>query len=81
MIQRRTVVSAGLLGAAQMAAPAWAETYPSRPIQMVVPVAVGGGTDLLARTLGQKVSELLGQPVALKKLKNGMIEKLVYYFN
>jgi tripartite-type tricarboxylate transporter receptor subunit TctC len=65
MIQRRTVVSAGLLGAAHIAVPAWAETYPSRPIQMVVPVAVGGGTDLLARTLGQKVSELLGQPVVV----------------
>lgn len=37
-------------------------TYPNKPIQVVVPVAAGGGTDLLARTLGQKVSEELGQP-------------------
>lgn len=40
-------------------------TYPNKPIQVVVPVAAGGGTDLLARTLGQKVSEELGQPFIL----------------
>ena len=36
--------------------------YPNKPIQVIVPVAAGGGTDLLARTLSQKVSEELGQP-------------------
>lgn len=45
---------------------AWAQTYPARSIQIVVPVAAGGGTDLLARTLGQKVGELLGQPVVIE---------------
>jgi tripartite-type tricarboxylate transporter receptor subunit TctC len=43
----------------------WADTFPSKPIQVVVPVAAGGGTDLLARTLGQKVSEVLGQPLVI----------------
>ena len=42
-----------------------AQTYPVRGIQIVVPVASGGGTDLLARNLGQKVAELLGQPVVI----------------
>jgi tripartite-type tricarboxylate transporter receptor subunit TctC len=42
------------------------ETFPNKPIQIIVPVAAGGGTDLLARTLGQKVSELLGQPVVIE---------------
>ena len=41
-------------------------TYPNKPIQVIVPVAAGGGTDLLARTLGQKVSEELGQPVVIE---------------
>lgn len=42
-----------------------AQNFPNKPIQIIVPVAAGGGTDLLARTLGQKVSELLGQPVVI----------------
>lgn len=44
---------------------AWAQGFPNKPIQMIVPVAAGGGTDLLARTLGQKVSEALGQPIVI----------------
>jgi tripartite-type tricarboxylate transporter receptor subunit TctC len=43
-----------------------AQTFPNHPIQVVVPVAAGGGTDLLARTLGQKVGELLGQPMVIE---------------
>ena len=44
----------------------FAQNFPNKPIQIIVPVAAGGGTDLLARTLGQKVSELLGQPVVIE---------------
>ncbi|MFN7713386.1 MAG: Bug family tripartite tricarboxylate transporter substrate binding protein [Curvibacter sp.] len=43
-----------------------AQTYPQRPIQLIVPVSAGGGTDVMARTVGQKVSELLGQPVVVE---------------
>lgn len=42
---------------------AYAETYPSHPIRLVVPYAAGGGVDIVARSVGQKVSTLLGQPV------------------
>jgi tripartite-type tricarboxylate transporter receptor subunit TctC len=42
------------------------QPFPNKPIQIIVPVAAGGGTDLLARTLGQKVGELLGQPVVIE---------------
>ncbi len=45
---------------------AFSQTFPMKPIQIVVPVAAGGGTDLLARTLGQKVGEILGQPVVVE---------------
>lgn len=65
MVQRRDVLSIGLTGAASLASPAWAQALSDRPIQIVVPVAVGGGTDLLARTLGQKVSEVLNQTVVI----------------
>ena len=45
-----------------------AQTFPSKPIKIIVPVAAGGGTDVLARTLGQKVGELLGQPVVVENI-------------
>ncbi|WP_198086958.1 tripartite tricarboxylate transporter substrate binding protein [Variovorax sp. E3] len=38
-------------------------TYPNKPIRMVVPFAAGGATDVLARVLGQKMAAGLGQPV------------------
>jgi len=42
-----------------------AQPYPSRPIEIVVPVAAGGGTDVLARTLGAKVQDALKQPLVV----------------
>src|SRR4051812_16395977 len=41
---------------------AWAQTYPSRPVRLIVPVSAGGSTDILARLLGQWLSERLGRP-------------------
>ena len=39
--------------------------YPSRPIRFVLPVTPGGGTDTIARIVGQKLSASLGQPVVI----------------
>ncbi len=42
------------------------ERWPSKPVRMVVPFAPGGSTDVLARMLGQKLSERWGQPVVIE---------------
>ena len=46
-------------------ADAQAADFPARPIRFVVPYTAGGTTDLVARTVGQKMSEKLGQPVVV----------------
>jgi len=48
---------------AQSPAKSSAESYPARPIQIIVPFTPGTGMDILARTVGQKLGERLGQPV------------------
>ena len=45
-----------------------AETYPARPITMIVPFPAGGATDTLARFLGEKMRDGLGQPVIIENV-------------
>jgi tripartite-type tricarboxylate transporter receptor subunit TctC len=51
------------IAAAQAAAPA--SNYPDRPIRLVVPLPPGGGTDILARALGQKLGQMFGQQIVV----------------
>jgi tripartite-type tricarboxylate transporter receptor subunit TctC len=43
-----------------------AQTYPNQPVRIVVPFVAGGAVDSLARVVGQKMSESLGQPVVIE---------------
>jgi len=43
-----------------------AQSYPARPIHLIVPYPAGGGTDFFARLVGAKMSELIGQPVVVE---------------
>ena len=59
------------LSAACVAAPAligraWAQDYPNRPVRWLIGFAPGGPNDILARILGQHLSEKLGQPVVIE---------------
>ena len=47
-------------------APASAQSFPSRPVRMIVPFAPGGAVDSVARIVGNKMSEALGQPVIVE---------------
>ena len=42
---------------------AWAQAYPSRPVRLIVTTAAGGSPDIIARLIGQWLSERLGQPI------------------
>jgi tripartite-type tricarboxylate transporter receptor subunit TctC len=54
-------LAAGAAGLATVSRIARAQAYPSRPVRLIVPFGSGGGTDIVARLIGQWLSERLGQ--------------------
>src|SRR5262245_54966676 len=65
-IVRLALLALALFGAG--AGPAAAQTWPERPVTMVVPFAAGGGTDLLGRIVAKRLSEVLGQQVVVENV-------------
>jgi tripartite-type tricarboxylate transporter receptor subunit TctC len=55
-------LAVGAVALAAMPRIAWTQTYPSRPVRLVVATPAGGPADVLARLIGQWLSERLGQP-------------------
>jgi tripartite-type tricarboxylate transporter receptor subunit TctC len=63
-VQRRALLGAVL--AAPFLRPALAQDFPNRPVRIIVGFPPGGGSDLVARPLAQKMQEVLGQPVLVE---------------
>lgn len=65
-MRRRDIVLAAAASALSPAAPVWADSYPSRPVRLIVPYPPGGGTDTVARAVFERVATLLGQPFVVE---------------
>jgi len=62
----RMAALCALLGAALLGGTASAQHYPSKPVHIIVPFPAGGPTDVVARLIGQKLSEKLGQQFVIE---------------
>jgi tripartite-type tricarboxylate transporter receptor subunit TctC len=63
---RRSLLLGASAIALGLAAPVQAQSFPSKPIRLVIPFAPGGVVDLTARQIGPKLSEAIGQPVLIE---------------
>ena len=59
-------LAAGAAALPAMSRIARAQTYPTRPVRLIVGFAAGGGYDIVARLIGQWLSERLGQPFVIE---------------
>jgi tripartite-type tricarboxylate transporter receptor subunit TctC len=69
--RRRFLRLSALAAASALARPALAQAWPSRPIRFIVPFPAGGTTDIIARIIGQWLSERLGQQVVVENKPGG----------
>jgi len=60
-----------LAAALLIAVPAAAQNYPTRPVRVIVPFAAGGNTDITARAIGVRLSEVFGQQIVVENRPGG----------
>jgi tripartite-type tricarboxylate transporter receptor subunit TctC len=70
-VKRRTFLTLAGAAAALLPRGAWALDYPTRPVTIIVPVPPGGALDILARLMGQWLSQRLGQPFVIENRPGG----------
>jgi tripartite-type tricarboxylate transporter receptor subunit TctC len=64
-------LTAALTAFLTLAAPAFAQEWPSRPVKIIVPFAAGGPADIYARAVGEKLQAALGQPFVVENRPGG----------
>ena len=64
--QTSTAIAVAAFALMSLWQPAQAQAYPNKPIKIVVPFPAGGTTDIVARMVGQRMSEAMGQPVLIE---------------
>jgi tripartite-type tricarboxylate transporter receptor subunit TctC len=64
-------LAAGAAALPAVSRSAWAQAYPARPVRIIVGVGPGGAIDILARLVGQWLSERLGQPFVIDNRPGG----------
>ena len=74
-MKRRFVLQAASAAAVALPVLGRAQAYPSRPIRYIVPVAAGGGNDMIARVVSERWGQLLGQNFVVD---GGMTRKMIY---
>ena len=62
----RMAAAVGAVATVLVCAPAAAQNYPVKPVRFLVGFAPGGGTDIMARAVAQKLTEVLGQQVVVE---------------
>lgn len=70
-LRNLAALSSIFIGLLVASAPASAQTWPARPITIVVPFGVGSALDLMARVLGPQLNEILGQPIVVENISGG----------
>jgi tripartite-type tricarboxylate transporter receptor subunit TctC len=70
-MQRRIVIASGLALLGLASGSAYSQTYPTKPVRLVVPFAPGGTTDIVARVVSEKIGPLLGQTMIVENKAGG----------
>jgi len=69
--RRAVIVAACAAVLTAIATTAWAQTYPNKPVRLVVPFAPGGTTDIVARVVADKIQPHLGHPMIVENKAGG----------